>query len=61
MRDWHKSTYSAAADNCVEVAETASGAAVRDTGNRELGHLDFTRKEWAALLGVLEMKNHSSA
>lgn len=52
MRDWHKSTYSAAADNCVEVME-AERVLIRDTQNRELGQLGFAAGEWAALIEAL--------
>jgi hypothetical protein len=38
---WHKSTYSGASGSCVEVAEGQT-ALVRDTQNRELGHLAYT-------------------
>lgn len=48
---FHKSSYSGSTtQNCVEVAETDTGAAVRDTQNREQGHLMFPSVEWAALL-----------
>ena len=47
---WHKSSYSDTGSQCVEVREHAAGADVRDTQNRDLGHLDFTPTEWAALL-----------
>ena len=47
---WHKSSYSVSSGQCVEVAEDSTGAKVRDTQNRELGHLEFGRSEWAALL-----------
>lgn len=49
---FRKSSYSTArGDNCVEVANLPiAGAAVRDTQNRELGHLEFGGPEWFALL-----------
>ncbi|MGW5876586.1 DUF397 domain-containing protein [Nocardiopsis terrae] len=47
---WHKSTYSDGGSNCVEVRGSASGAAVRDTQNRELGHLSVPPAEWTAFL-----------
>ncbi|MFD6098305.1 DUF397 domain-containing protein [Nocardiopsis flavescens] len=53
MTKWHKSSYSPNGSNCVEAREHASGADVRDTQNRELGHLGFSGGEWAALLGTL--------
>ncbi|MBR8742361.1 DUF397 domain-containing protein [Nocardiopsis sp. MG754419] len=50
MTDWHKSSYSGGNNECVEAREHPSGADVRDTLNRELGHLSFTRTEWSAFL-----------
>ncbi|MFY7067653.1 DUF397 domain-containing protein [Nocardiopsis changdeensis] len=49
---WHKSSYSGGSGSCVEVAEGAE-TLVRDTQNRELGHLGFAAGEWTALLRVL--------
>ncbi|MET9794752.1 DUF397 domain-containing protein [Nocardiopsis alba] len=51
--EWHKSTYSPNGSNCVEAREHSGGADVRDTQNRELGHLSFKSTEWSALLGVV--------
>ncbi|MDT0328481.1 DUF397 domain-containing protein [Nocardiopsis lambiniae] len=50
--DWHKSTYSSGSQNCVEVSE-GTETRVRDTQNRELGHLGFEAGEWTVLLGTL--------
>ncbi|WP_116247248.1 DUF397 domain-containing protein [Nocardiopsis sp. FIRDI 009] len=50
MNDWHKSSYSPSTSTCVEVREHESGADVRDTENREAGHLPFPSGEWVALL-----------
>lgn len=47
--NFHKSSYSTTAQECVEAAEPSSGAAVRDTQHPELGHLSFPSLEWAAL------------
>lgn len=47
---FRKSSYSATANDCVEVADLPSAAAVRDTQNREAGHLLFPCQEWSALL-----------
>ncbi|MDA2808002.1 DUF397 domain-containing protein [Nocardiopsis suaedae] len=47
---WHKSTYSDGGANCVEVREHATGADVRDTQNRDAGHLEFPSDQWAALI-----------
>ncbi|WP_150252285.1 DUF397 domain-containing protein [Nocardiopsis deserti] len=52
MNDWHKSSYSGGdGGNCVEVAE-GSVTGIRDTQNRELGHLTVAALEWAAVLAV---------
>ncbi|NKY96701.1 DUF397 domain-containing protein [Nocardiopsis alborubida] len=52
---WHKSSYSAGAQNCVEVKAGGKGEKtfVRDTQNRPLANLDFEAHEWSALLGTL--------
>ncbi|MDE3724742.1 DUF397 domain-containing protein [Nocardiopsis sp. N85] len=56
-RRWHKSSYSGGSNNnCVEIAEGAT-TAVRDTQNRQLGHLEFSSAEWASLVDTL--KSHS--
>jgi hypothetical protein len=47
---WRKSSYSAAVDNCVEVADLPVGIAVRDSRNPKLGHLAFPGTEWAAFI-----------
>jgi hypothetical protein len=50
---WHKSSYSGGGGGeCVEVAEGRS-VLVRDTQNRELGHLVYPGTEWAGLLWSL--------
>ncbi|MFE7461730.1 DUF397 domain-containing protein [Nocardiopsis terrae] len=50
---WHKSSYSANGGECVEVSE-GERTRVRDTQNRQQGHLTFSREEWTALLSTLE-------
>lgn len=50
MSEWHKASYSGASNDCVEVREHANAADVRDTRNREHGHLTFAGSEWAAFL-----------
>ncbi|MFD6100088.1 DUF397 domain-containing protein [Nocardiopsis flavescens] len=53
MQQWHKSSHSdGGGGNCVEVSEGLE-TLIRDTRNRELGHLGFSGGEWAALLGIL--------
>ncbi len=49
---WHKASYSSTGNECVEVSEGAT-TGVRDTQNRELGHLDFAASEWNNLLKAL--------
>jgi hypothetical protein len=52
---FRKSSYSTAkGENCVEVADLAEGAAVRDTQNREAGHLSFPAGEWRAFLAAAD-------
>ena len=50
---FRKSSYSANANDCVEVADLPTGAAVRDTQNRNLGALAFPSSEWALLLSTV--------
>ncbi|MEU3015874.1 DUF397 domain-containing protein [Nocardiopsis sp. NPDC007018] len=48
---FRKSSYSQIqSQNCVEVADLPGVSAVRDTQNREAGHLEFPTGEWTALL-----------
>ncbi|XKK41261.1 DUF397 domain-containing protein [Nocardiopsis sp. ARC36] len=50
---FRKSSYSGARDqNCVEVADIPGASLIRDTQNRQLGHLAFPSAEWRALLGT---------
>ena len=46
---WHKSSYSGSAGDCVEVAE-GERVLVRDTQNRPLGHIDYSARAWIAFL-----------
>lgn len=50
---WHVSTYTGGQGNCVEVAEGRC-VLVRDTKNREHGHLTFDPHEWSGLLTTLQ-------
>ncbi|MEC3891831.1 DUF397 domain-containing protein [Nocardiopsis alba] len=51
---WRTSTYSAASsNNCAEVALATTAAAVRDTKNRDQGHLAFHNEEWMAFLHAI--------
>lgn len=49
-RNWHKSSYSGNnGGNCVEVAD-GTETLIRDTQNRELGHLAFNAADFAAFI-----------
>ena len=48
---WHKSSYSANAGECVEIREGET-TDLRDTQNRDQGHLSVPAAEWVALLGA---------
>ncbi|MFE6388381.1 DUF397 domain-containing protein [Nocardiopsis dassonvillei] len=51
--DWKKSPYSVNGGECVEARVSSPGNAdVRDTVNREAGHLTFPASEWRALLSA---------
>ena len=51
-KQWHKSSYSGHSGECVEVVEGVV-TAVRDTQNRDLGHLAVPAPEWTALMSAL--------
>ncbi|GAA1451013.1 DUF397 domain-containing protein [Nocardiopsis tropica] len=51
-RSWHKSSCSGQQGHCVEVAEGLV-TGIRDTQNRELGHLDVPAPEWNALMNAV--------
>ncbi|WP_082166858.1 DUF397 domain-containing protein [Nocardiopsis sp. RV163] len=56
MKEWHKSSYSdGRGGNCVEVAE-GSVTGIRDTQNRQLGHLSAPAPEWTALLAAVRVQ-----
>ncbi|MFF8644339.1 DUF397 domain-containing protein [Streptomyces sp. NPDC015345] len=47
--EWHKSSFSLANGDCVEMASLPHGAvAVRDSKDPARGDLRFTKEEWAA-------------
>lgn len=51
LRWWKSSRSNGGGSNCVEVAETVDGYAVRDSKARDAGPvLAFTRAEWAAFV-----------
>ena len=51
---WRKSSYSPHNDNCVEVGFVADAVAVRDTKNRDGGHLVVDPTRWQAFLGAVK-------
>lgn len=54
--EFRKSTYSANAQACVEVAtNTNVGTAMRDTKHRDLCALVFPDPEWQAFLGTSKL------
>jgi len=54
-RTWHKASYSSGSGNCVEVSEGFE-TLMRDTQNRELGHLEAPAPEWTALLAAVRVQ-----
>jgi hypothetical protein len=49
---WRKSTYSAPANACVELATAGADVLLRDSKHPEHGHLTFTRAELAAFVAA---------
>jgi hypothetical protein len=47
---WRTSSHSSDQANCVEVAATTTAVGVRDTKDREGGHLTVPAPAWAAFL-----------
>lgn len=43
---WHKASYSGSANSCVEVGTGPGLVGVRDTKDREQGHLTVSRTAW---------------
>lgn len=50
--DWHKSSYSPNGSDCVECCYRNGEAGMRDTQNRDAGHLTFSPSEWIAALAT---------
>lgn len=50
LNTWHKSSYSGANNDCVEVREHVTSADVRDSKHRRDGQLTFPTHEWTAFL-----------
>ena len=51
---WRKSSYSSAQNACVEVADTRTAYAVRDSKNPGQGHLTFTTKAWESFVAQVK-------
>ncbi|GAA4927402.1 hypothetical protein GCM10023224_02990 [Streptomonospora halophila] len=51
---FHKSSYSDSGSHCVEARETVESVDVRDTQNRDCGHLSFPVAEWRAFLADVD-------
>lgn len=54
MSKWHTSSYSGGTNQCVEVREHTHGVDVRDTQNRDRGHLTIPTTEWTAFVSALK-------
>lgn len=50
---FRKSSYSSSHENCVEVADLPTGAAIRDSKNPEDGFLSLGASEWAAFAQLI--------
>ncbi|TQN33416.1 uncharacterized protein DUF397 [Haloactinospora alba] len=57
ITSWHKSSYSANGANCVECRGNERMVQVRDTQNRQAGHLSFSASEWKAFLDEVRAEN----
>jgi hypothetical protein len=54
-RTWTKSTYTnQAGGECVECRTEEDRVLLRDTKNRERGHLSFPLNEWQALITAIQ-------
>lgn len=51
---WRTSTRSNGAQNCVEVGHVGSGAAVRDTKDRDAGYLTASGGAWRSFLAAVK-------
>ncbi|GAB3723349.1 DUF397 domain-containing protein [Amycolatopsis oliviviridis] len=50
---WFKSSHSGGGNDCVEVAFTGSGAALRDSKDPEGGAFRLSPQAWSGLLGAV--------
>jgi hypothetical protein len=51
---WRKATYSNAGNECVEVARTPAGYAIRDSKNPQAPHLTLGAAAWTSLLAAIK-------
>lgn len=57
LESWRKSSYSGnARQDCVEFRLDKERAQVRDTKNRDLGHLEFAPQAWASFVAELKQE-----
>lgn len=54
--EFRKSSYSQDSNACVEVADLDGAHLVRDTQNRDAGHLGFPSAEWQAFLDEVKAR-----
>lgn len=53
---WRKSSYSGPQKECVEVGTGSAHVGIRDTKNRERGHLEISRNTFAAFIAHVKTK-----
>ncbi|WP_424643933.1 DUF397 domain-containing protein [Embleya sp. AB8] len=51
---WRTASYSSGNNSCVEVAPLATATGVRDTKDRDRGHLEVGPSAWCELLSTLK-------
>ncbi|MEU2911592.1 DUF397 domain-containing protein [Streptomyces massasporeus] len=54
---WQKSTYSAEAANCVEIATTSTTVHIRDSKNPNSPHLTLRATAWVEFLSTARSRN----
>jgi hypothetical protein len=52
-RKWRKATASQPSEHCVEVALDVDEVGVRDTKDRQGGHIDVSARAWQAVIDTL--------
>jgi hypothetical protein len=51
---WRKSSWPGQESACVEVGSVGSGAAVRDSKDRDAGYFTTTSRQWRSFVGALK-------